>query len=59
MAWVARTEWRIGRKDGFEVKEDGVGGRVVVVPIARERFGGEVGRKERVCVPGEIVDGKW
>ena len=52
-AWVERTEERMGRKEGFSVKEDGVGGRDVVVPIAREGFGGVVGRRDKVWVEGE------
>lgn len=34
----------------FSVREVGVGGRVVVVPIARFWDGGEVGRRDSVWV---------
>jgi len=36
------------RKVGFSVRESGVGGRVVVVPMAREGVGGWVGRRVRM-----------
>ena len=32
----------------FSERESGVGGILVVVPMASWRFGGEVGRKERM-----------
>lgn len=49
VAWVARVAWRSSRKWGFGVKVWGVGGRVVVVPRAREGVGGVVGRRLRRC----------
>lgn len=36
------------RKVGFSVRESGVGGMRVVVPIAREGVGGVVGRRVRM-----------
>lgn len=45
------------RKDGFSARELGVGGRVVVVPMARRAVGGEVGRRERMCVEGLLGEG--
>jgi hypothetical protein len=39
-------------KAGFVVKVLGVGGRVVVVPRARDGVGGLVGRKVRRCADG-------
>jgi len=43
------------RKCGFSVRLEGMGGRAVVVPIAREGVGGSVGRKVRMWVPaGEV-----
>lgn len=42
------TAWRIGKKFGFSVKDWGVGGRAVVVPMEREGVGGSVGRRERM-----------
>lgn len=45
------------RKFGFSVKESGVGGILVVVPIERLEDGGEVGRRERMCVFGEVGEG--
>lgn len=36
----------------FSLSESGVGGIFVVVPIAREAFGGEVGRRESVWLVG-------
>jgi hypothetical protein len=33
---------------GFSVKESGVGGSLLVVPMANWGFGGEVGRRERI-----------
>jgi len=50
VAWSCTTEFRTSRKCGFSVKVSGVGGRVVVVPIARWVFGGEVGRRVRMDV---------
>lgn len=41
------------------MKEDGVGGREVVVPMARSRVGGSVGRRERICVDAiDCLSGK-
>ena len=45
------------RKDGFSVREVGVGGMVVVVPIERFMVGGEVGRSERMCIEGLLGKG--
>lgn len=42
-----RTDCKISRKWGFSVKESGVGGRDVVVPIAKR--GTSVGRRDREC----------
>lgn len=42
----------MSRKCGFSVTEAGLGGRAVLVPITRLGFGGEVGRRDRVCVVG-------
>jgi len=50
IAYLARTESRIRRKLGFPVKEEGVGGMAVVVPIARAGLGGLVGRRERMLM---------
>lgn len=47
-ACLPRTEWRIGRKDGFVVNVFGVGGLAVEVPIARDGVGGWVGRRVRM-----------
>lgn len=47
----------MGRKAGFGVKDVGVGGIWVVIPIAREKVGGEVGRRVRICLEGER--GSW
>lgn len=52
---MRRTECRIGRKEGFGVKLDGVGGRAVVVPSDREGFG--VRRSVRMWELGECWDG--
>lgn len=43
---------------GFSVREEGVGGRAVLVPIAREGVGGSVERRERMCVRGDVGAGK-
>jgi hypothetical protein len=43
------------RKFGFSVNESGVGGILVVVPMARFVDGGDFGRRERICVFGEVV----
>jgi len=39
---------RIERKCGFSVKESGVGGILVVVPIERVVEGGSVGNRVRI-----------
>ena len=44
-------------KEGFSVKEEGVGGRVVVVPIERRGVRGVVGRRERIWDCGWV--GCW
>lgn len=38
----------MGRNLGFSLNEDGVGGSLVVVPMAIEGFGGSVDRKLRM-----------
>ncbi len=43
---------------GFSVRESGVGGILVVVPIAREGVGGWVGRRVRICDWGLVGEGK-
>jgi hypothetical protein len=58
-AEAARTLDRIFKKCGFEEKELGVGGRVGVVPMARRRVGGEVGRRVRTWWFGREGCGKW
>lgn len=40
------TSSSIFRKSGFSAKESGVGGSLVVVPIARLGFVGSVGRSD-------------
>ena len=35
------------KNSGFSTKSSGLGGICVVVPIAREGMGGELGRRER------------
>lgn len=45
-------------KCGFSVTEEGVGGRAVVVPMARDCVGGSVGRNERMCAWGDVGAGK-
>jgi hypothetical protein len=47
-AWRRRTSWRMERKRGFSVRESGVGGSWVVVPIARPADGDSVGRRVRI-----------
>jgi hypothetical protein len=42
------TEWRMGRRCGFSVKDWGVGGSFVVVPIDNEGEGGFVGSRDRI-----------
>ena len=42
------------RKWGFSLRESGVGGILVVVPIERRGEGGEVGRRERMCALGAV-----
>jgi hypothetical protein len=55
----ARTSLRMERKRGFSVRESGVGGILLVVPIERGTEGGEVGRSVRRCaVDGEDGCGK-
>jgi hypothetical protein len=50
---------RIVRKCGFSVKESGVGGTFVVVPIERVCEGGSMGSRVRICeVVGEEGLGK-
>jgi hypothetical protein len=50
---------RIDRKCGFSVKESGVGGSFVVVPIERVLEGGSVGKRVRIWdVDGEDGFGK-
>lgn len=44
-------------KCGFSVTEEGVGGRAVVVPMAREGVGGWVGRRVRMWEDG-VEEGK-
>lgn len=46
------------RNFGFSVRESGVGGILVVVPIARLSVGGSVGRRVRICDGAEEGDGK-
>jgi hypothetical protein len=48
----------MGRKAALVVKEDGVGGRAVVVPRARCGEGGVVGRRVRRCWEGLEGEGK-
>lgn len=43
-----RTSLRMERKCGFSVKESGVGGILVVVPIERYWEGGSVGKRVRI-----------
>ena len=45
-------------KCGFSITEVGVGGRAVVVPIAREGVGGWVGRRVRLCEDAVVGEGK-
>jgi len=45
-------------KCGFSITEVGVGGRAVVVPIAREGVGGWVGRRVRMCEDAVVGEGK-
>lgn len=45
-------------KCGFSVTEVGVGGRAVVVPIARDGVGGWVGRRVRMWEDGVVGEGK-
>ena len=42
------TQWRILKNSGFSLRDSGVGGFVVDVPIARDCVGGVFGRKERM-----------
>lgn len=44
----ARTECRIFKKLGFSLRESGVGGSRLVVPIERVGLGGVVGRRVRI-----------
>jgi len=46
------------RKLGFSEKELGVGGRELVLPIARERLGGSVGNRLRMDLRGSCGSGK-
>lgn len=46
-AWAESTAERMVRKCGLVVRESGVGGRAVVVPMARDGVGGVVGRRVR------------
>jgi hypothetical protein len=48
LAWRRRTSLRIERKCGFSIKESGVGGIFVVVPIERFVEGGSVGKRVRI-----------
>jgi len=58
-AYSFNTSCSIGRNLGFSLKVEGVGGRVVVVPMERERVGGSVGRRVRMCVvEGACLSGK-
>lgn len=57
-AWVRRTEWRMRRKRGFSDRLEGVGGRVVVVPIESVGLTGIVGRRVRMWLFGTLVSGK-
>jgi hypothetical protein len=45
-ACFARTSLRMERKRGLPLKEFGVGGLAVVVPIARDGLGGVVSRRD-------------
>ena len=50
-SWVALsaiTDWRMSRNLWFSVKESGVGGRAVVVPMAISGLGGNEERRESV-----------
>lgn len=59
VAWRERTELRMERNLGLGSREEGVGGRALVVPIERLGEGGVVGRKVRMCdVVGEDGLGK-
>ena len=58
-ACTRSTSLRIVRKCGFSVKESGVGGTFVVVPIERVCEGGSTGSSVRICeVVGEEGLGK-
>jgi len=52
------TDWRMFRKWVFSLKESGVGGSFVVVPMASSGVGGEVGRRESRCPARERLSGK-
>lgn len=59
VACSERTQSRTRRKSWFSVKLVGVGGMAVLVPMARERVGGFVGRRERMWELEELeVSGK-
>ena len=49
-AWIFSTDWRMSRNFGFSVRESGVGGILVVAPIAREAFTGSSGSRERMLL---------
>lgn len=42
-----RTSCNVFKKVGFSVKDSGVGGSLVVTPIARSGFGGSDGNSDR------------
>lgn len=46
-ACAEKTDSSVWRKRGFSVKEPGVGGSLVVVPIAWAGVVGEVGRSDK------------
>jgi hypothetical protein len=47
----------MGRNEGVSVRVEGVGGRVVVVPMERWGVGGEVARRERMWIWGLCGEG--
>jgi hypothetical protein len=49
VAWLRSTSCRIVRKRGFSIRESGVGGSLLVLPIARLLDGGDVGSSVRMC----------
>jgi hypothetical protein len=53
-AYSESTPCNVFRNDGFSEKESVVGGNLDVIPIASSGFGGSVGNRDRILLPGGV-----